>query len=73
MNKYIYALFIGLAMVIILLPYFLIEINKDKSPKIEKPEIKEIEFQSKEDQETTKNKEKSEEKPEKDDKEEEKD
>ena len=65
MNKYIYALFIGLAMVIILLPYFLIEINKDKSPKIKKPEIKEVEFKPKENQEEIEITEKTEEKEEK--------
>ena len=65
MNRYIYALFIGLAMVIILLPYFLIEINKDKSPKIKKPEIKEVEFKPKENQEEIEIKEKTEEKEEK--------
>ena len=73
MNRFIHALFIGLAMVIILLPYFIIEINKDKSPKIEPPEVKEIEFQSKEDEEKTKNKEKTEEKTKKEDKDEQKD
>ena len=65
MNRYIYALFIGLAMVIILLPYFLIEINKDKSPKIKKPEIKEVEFKPKENQEEIEITEKTEEKEEK--------
>ena len=64
MNRFIHALFIGLAMVIILLPYFIIEINKDKSPKIEPPEVKEIEFQSKEDQEKTEEKTKKEDKDE---------
>lgn len=65
MNRFIYALFIGLAMVIILLPYFLIEINKDKSPKIKKPEIKEVEFKPKENQEEIEITEKTEEKEEK--------
>ena len=65
MNRFIHALFIGLAMVIILLPYFLIEINKDKSPKIKKPEIKEVEFKPKENQEEIEITEKTEEKEEK--------
>ena len=73
MNRFIHALFIGLAMVIILLPYFIIEINKDKSPKIEPPEVKEIELQTKEKKKKTKNKEKTEEKTKKEDKDEQKD
>lgn len=54
MNKYIETVFIGIAMVIILLPYFIIEINKDKSPKIDKPEIKKIEFTPKDTEKTPK-------------------
>ncbi len=55
MNKWITALIMGITMALILLPYFIIEINKDKSPKIKKPEIKEIEFKPKDSEEKIKN------------------